>query len=93
MNYKIVDSVEKLEEAILRTREAQKIFATYTQSEVDKIFDFAIDFAEKQSEYNILMNPSPIYSSSFNSCLQKGRDVHEYSVKYNNRLFWRRTNP
>ena len=53
-------------------------------SEVDKIFDFAIDFAEKQSEYNILINPSPIYSSSFNSCLQKGRDVHEYSVKYNN---------
>ena len=30
-NYEIVDSVEKLEEAIARTREAQKIFATYTQ--------------------------------------------------------------
>ena len=29
--YEIVDSVEKLEEAILRTKEAQKIFATYTQ--------------------------------------------------------------
>lgn len=53
-------------------------------SEVDKLFDFAIDFAEKQSKYNILMNPSPIYSSSFDSCVEKGRDVHEYSVKYNN---------
>ena len=53
-------------------------------SEVDKLFDFAIDFAEKQSEYNILMNPSPIYSSSFEACIEKGRDVHEYSVKYNN---------
>jgi len=52
--------------------------------EVDKLFDFAIDFAEKQSEYNILMNPSPIYSSSFEDCIEKGRDVHEYSVKYNN---------
>ena len=28
-NYEIVDSVEKLEEAIARTREAQKVFATY----------------------------------------------------------------
>jgi formate C-acetyltransferase len=53
-------------------------------SEVDKLFDFAIDFAEKQSQYNILMNPSPIYSSSFDACIEKGRDVHEYSVKYNN---------
>ena len=52
--------------------------------EVDKLFDFAIDFAEKQSEYNVLMNPSPIYSSSFDTCIEKGRDVHEYSVKYNN---------
>ena len=36
--YEIVDSVEKLEEAILRTNEAQQIFATYTQEQVDKIF-------------------------------------------------------
>lgn len=60
-----------------------EFFCAYL-SEVDKIFDFAIDFAEKQSEYNILMNPSPIYSSSFVECIEKGRDVHEYSVKYNN---------
>ena len=38
MNYEIVDSVEKLEQAIQRIREAQKVFATYTQAEVDKIF-------------------------------------------------------
>ena len=36
--YDIVDSTEKLEEAISRVRAAQKIFATYTQEEVDKIF-------------------------------------------------------
>ena len=36
--YEIVDNVEKLEEAINRTREAQKVFATYTQEQVDKIF-------------------------------------------------------
>ena len=33
-----IDSVEKLEEAILRTKEAQKIFITFSQQQVDKIF-------------------------------------------------------
>ncbi len=46
-NYLIVDSVEKLEEAIVRTREAQKIFATYTQEQVDKIFLAAASAANK----------------------------------------------
>jgi len=46
-NYEIVDSVEKLEEAILRTKEAQKIFATYTQEQVDKIFLAAASAANK----------------------------------------------
>ena len=46
-NYEIVDSVEKLEEAIVRTREAQKIFATYTQEQVDKIFLAAASAADK----------------------------------------------
>ena len=46
-NYEIVDSVEKLEEAIGRTKEAQKIFATYTQEQVDKIFLAAASAANK----------------------------------------------
>ncbi len=46
-NYEIVDSVEKLEEAIRRTREAQKVFATYTQEQVDKIFLAAASAANK----------------------------------------------
>ena len=46
-NYPIVDSVEKLEEAINRTREAQKVFATYTQEQVDKIFLAAASAANK----------------------------------------------
>ena len=37
-NYEIVDSVEQLEKAIERVRKAQKIFSTYTQEQVDKIF-------------------------------------------------------
>lgn len=46
--------------------------------------DFALDFIEKQGEYSTLMNPSPIYSSSFSECIEKGMDVHEYPLKYNN---------
>ena len=46
-SYKIIDSVEKLEEAIARVREAQKVFATYTQNQVDKIFLAAASAANK----------------------------------------------
>ncbi len=46
--------------------------------------DFALDFIEKQGRYSTLMNPSPIYSSSFSECIEKGMDVHEYPIKYNN---------
>ena len=46
-NYLVVDSVEKLEEAIARVREAQKVFATYTQEQVDKIFLAAASAANK----------------------------------------------
>ena len=45
--YEIVDSVEKLEEAINRTRKAQKVFATYTQKQVDRIFLAAASAANK----------------------------------------------
>ncbi len=38
IEYETVDSVEKLEAAIARVRQAQKVFATYTQEQVDAIF-------------------------------------------------------
>ena len=47
MNYEIVDSVEKLHEAIERTRKAQNVFAGYTQEQVDKIFLAAASAANK----------------------------------------------
>ncbi len=46
-NYNIVNSVETLAEAIQRVRNAQKIFATYTQEQVDKIFLAAASAANK----------------------------------------------
>lgn len=36
--YEVIDSVEMLEKKLASVREAQKIFATYTQEQVDKIF-------------------------------------------------------
>lgn len=45
--YEIVDSVEKLEQAFKRVRQAQKVFATYTQEQVDKIFLAAASAANK----------------------------------------------
>ncbi len=37
-NYGVCDSVERLEQEIARVRAAQKIFATYSKEQVDKIF-------------------------------------------------------
>ena len=45
--YEIVDSTEKLEEAINRVKEAQRIFAGYSQEQVDKIFLAAASAANK----------------------------------------------
>ncbi len=47
-NYEIVDSTEKLQAAFTRVREAQKLFAEYTQEQVDKIFLAAASAANKQ---------------------------------------------
>lgn len=52
--------------------------------QLDYCTDFGLDFIEKQGRYSTLMNPSPIYSASFPECIEKGLDVHEYPLKYNN---------
>ena len=46
--YKVVDSVETLEETIARVREAQRKYATYTQEQVDRIFLDAATAANAQ---------------------------------------------
>ncbi|MDD6735698.1 MAG: bifunctional acetaldehyde-CoA/alcohol dehydrogenase, partial [Clostridiales bacterium] len=45
---KIIDGVEALENALAEIREAQKVFATYTQEQVDKIFFAAASASNKQ---------------------------------------------
>jgi Alcohol dehydrogenase, class IV len=46
-DYKIVDSIETLQETMARVKAAQKIFATYSQEQVDKIFLAAATAANK----------------------------------------------
>ncbi len=46
-SYDIIDSVEKLEEAFKRIKKAQKIFAAFTQEQVDKIFLAAASAANR----------------------------------------------
>ena len=43
----IIDNAEALAEKMASMREAQKIFATYTQEQVDKIFKAAATAADK----------------------------------------------
>ncbi|MBQ3378522.1 MAG: bifunctional acetaldehyde-CoA/alcohol dehydrogenase [Clostridia bacterium] len=43
----MIDSIEKLDAAILRVKNAQKIFSTYSQKDVDKIFLAAATAANK----------------------------------------------
>ncbi len=45
--YSVIDTVENLHEALNRVREAQRVFATYTQEQVDKIFLAAASAANK----------------------------------------------
>ncbi len=46
-NYGIIDNAEALHAAIERVKTAQKVFATYTQEQVDKIFLAAASAADK----------------------------------------------
>ncbi len=53
-------------------------------NQIDHCTDFALDFIEKLGAHSTLINPSPIYSSSFPACIERGMDVHEYPLRYNN---------
>ncbi len=46
-NYQIVDNVGKLKEALVRVQDAQQLFASYTQEQVDRIFLAAASAATK----------------------------------------------
>ena len=47
-DYGIIDSVDKLEVALNELKQAQKVFAEYSQEQVDKIFYEAAMAANRQ---------------------------------------------
>ena len=68
--YEIVDTPEKLEEKIASVKAAQKIFATYTQEQVDKIFLAAASAANKAAiinffKYSLDIIISPLFINKF----------------------------
>ncbi len=61
----------------------EDFFAAFLR-QLDYAMDFAVSFGEKQGLLSREVNPSPIYSATFPECLEKGMDVHEYPLRYNN---------
>ena len=53
-------------------------------SYLDYCIDYSIRNVEMQGDICIQCNPSPIYSATFTSCMDKATDIHEYSAEYNN---------
>lgn len=52
--------------------------------QLDGCIDFVVNMINKEGEYSTEVNPSPVYSSTFDECLEKGMDIHQHCVKYNN---------
>ena len=61
-NIMIVDTVEALEKRIEEVREAQRIFSTYSQEQVDKIFAAAALAANKESLLQNRQLPKPAWA-------------------------------
>ena len=61
----IVDNVEALEATLARVKEAQKKYSTYTQEQVDKIFQAAAIAAGQASTHRIvhICLTEPVFTS------------------------------
>lgn len=53
-------------------------------AQLDHFVEFAVDFAQRQGEIAVEVNPSVMYSASFEECIKSGLDVHQFPLKYNN---------
>ncbi len=61
----------------------ESFFRVFLQ-QLDAAMDFDLKFVQMQEKVCTLVNPSPIYSSSFRDCMEQGKDVHEFPLPYNN---------
>lgn len=65
-------------------------FSTYEEfynaflTHVNEIINFSMKHILQQGSISSKINPSLIYSASFTQCLEKGMDVHDWPLEYNN---------
>ena len=52
--------------------------------QLTSIVNFSMKNIVDQGKLSNLINPSPLYSSTFTQCLAAGKDVHDYPLEYNN---------
>lgn len=52
--------------------------------QLDTIVNNVIRAIDLESEYMHLINPSPLYSGTFASCIEKGRDIYNQGAVYSN---------
>ena len=76
--YEFVDSVEKEEALLKRVREAQKVFATYTQEQVDKIFLAA---AEAANQARIPLAKMAVQETGM-GCVEDKVTKNHYAAEY-----------
>jgi len=53
-------------------------------TQLDTLVETTIDGIEKQNGIAMSINPSPLYSLSMKSCIERGKDVFEGGMKYSN---------
>lgn len=76
--YEFVDSVEKEEALLKRVREAQKVFATYTQEQVNKIFLAA---AEAANQARIPLAKMAVQETGM-GCVEDKVTKNHYAAEY-----------
>lgn len=48
------------------------------------LIDFTKGNIDKQLQFNMQLNPSPVYSGTLTSCIEKGKDIFDGGTKYHN---------
>ena len=54
---------------------------------LDDLVEFMIDNIDKQTTLSMKVNPSPVLSGTFRSCMERGRDIFDGGMEYSNTTF------
>ena len=53
-------------------------------AQLDAIIEFTVESCILQDKYAVEVNPTPFYSATMAACMERGMDVHEHPLPYNN---------